>query len=710
MFTLGEEPIPGKSIAYHTDDPHLLPAVKAALHDDEWEELKNSRLGVFIKFWELKFGWVSRLVHYMLCYQLDIKKKYELWCLIGPEPVRFSMIEFEHLTGLNCEYIKNLDNPAVEVTDELARFLELTAVDIDAGPSSHQIVEACERSGEWSRDDRLRLGYLAIYTGFIEGKKYSSATRASPARLVMDLEDFETYPWGRLAFKTLIDSVKAKKLTKTCYTVDGFIQVLQVWVYYAMPDLAASFGKPIRNKPSPPLLAYKGHKGRKFVKEAISTQTRVVNYEQKEIDEMFPQWDNDESDVVVENLVKFMFAAKGKWKWTQECCPVEGAKKCTNPVYVKQERPQPSVNEERRAQPTVNEERKAPEKARTEAYTESPAAAARNGITREEIEQLFKDMTKVMTAGFGQCVEAVKLLGGRMEALEKKVGIKRKGTDSNELQLTLSDTGKDAKEPGSESVNGDKGGRENNVHAANIEPGCLTEPSVVIMDKTKPTKSDLEREEERREAKKDIVKEYCRAKSERERKLAASQQSPFLGNSTAKQIVPTKNVGHGYDPFAPIDKKNAKVFLEFLKKDLHHTLRFEKKPSGSRSLWFATLQTPLKWLMGYHMDGFINLLRLRYSEHPEHFRSDRLCFLDSTFGLMWIDKYGDFKSSEPGINGLGRRLPPGAFDHYAGLVPKYRQSNHIWGKYVDDIYAPVNYNNEHWIAIWVSIPKKHITI
>ena len=77
----------------------------------------------------------------------------------------------------------------------------------------------------------------------------------------MDLEDFETYPWGRLAFKTLIDSVKAKNLTKTCYTVDGFIQVLQVWVYYALPDLAASFGKPIRKKLSPPLLAYKGHKG-----------------------------------------------------------------------------------------------------------------------------------------------------------------------------------------------------------------------------------------------------------------------------------------------------------------------------------------------------------------------------------------------------------------------------------------------------------------
>nr|VDD54207.1 unnamed protein product [Brassica oleracea] len=96
----------------------------------------------------MKFGWASRLVNYILCFQLDIKKKYELWCFIGPEPLRFSLIEFEHLTGLNCEYTENLDNPDVEVTDELARFWELMGVDIDAGPNSQQIIAACQRFGE----------------------------------------------------------------------------------------------------------------------------------------------------------------------------------------------------------------------------------------------------------------------------------------------------------------------------------------------------------------------------------------------------------------------------------------------------------------------------------------------------------------------------------------------------------------------------------
>lgn len=29
---------------------------------------------------------------------------------------------------------------------------------------------------------------------------------------------------------------------------------------------------------------------------------------------------------------------------------------------------------------------------------------------------------------------------------------------------------------------------------------------------------------------------------------------------------------------------------------------------------------------------------------------------------------------------------------------------------VDVLYAPVNYNNDHWIAIWISIPNKHIIV
>ncbi|WZY77796.1 hypothetical protein YC2023_024180 [Brassica napus] len=167
---------------------------------------------------------------------------------------------------------------------------------------------------------------------------------------------------------------------------------------------------------------------------------------------MYPTWDNDAVDVSVKNLV--------------ELCVLNlngsGPKSAGQP----------------------KEESRAPKKARTEAGTsEDPieppleSSAARNGIMRENIELMFKEMTKVVTAGIGQCVKEIKflrdrmeamkkivginkkdtlemkigtagigqgvkeikLLGDRMEAMEKIVGINKKNTDHNELQLTVSE-------------------------------------------------------------------------------------------------------------------------------------------------------------------------------------------------------------------------------------------------------------------------------
>ncbi|KAF8074318.1 hypothetical protein N665_1114s0007 [Sinapis alba] len=229
----------------------------------------------------------------MLCVKLHIKKKYELWCLVGPEPARFSLIVLEHLTGLNCDYVENLKNPRCEVTEETTAFWQLLGVCIDAGPTTEQIIAACKRCAEWSQDDQMRLGYLAIFTGFIEGKKFLTVTRASLARLVMDLKEFENYPWGRVAFK--------------------------VWVYYALPELGAEYGHPVQNKPSPSLMAYNGGKERRFFKDAIKIQSsgksfgksshqtisRRLNYKssvsrltivmnfvkKKDISEMWSKWD-----------------------------------------------------------------------------------------------------------------------------------------------------------------------------------------------------------------------------------------------------------------------------------------------------------------------------------------------------------------------------------------------------------------------------------
>uniref|UniRef100_A0A0D3AAA5 Ubiquitin-like protease family profile domain-containing protein n=1 Tax=Brassica oleracea var. oleracea TaxID=109376 RepID=A0A0D3AAA5_BRAOL len=194
----------------------------------------------------------------MLGFQLDIKKKYELWGLVGPKPVRFLLLEFENLTCLNCEYIEDFERPHCVVTKELISFWEMLGVHVEAEPSTQGIIAAFERCEGWSRDDRKRLAYFAIFTGYIEERIYSTPTRVSLARLVMELEPFENYPWGRVVFKVMMDSVKG--------------EIFRVWVNTALPELGANYGNPLPNNPSPPILAYKGRKRRIQFKEAILSQ------------------------------------------------------------------------------------------------------------------------------------------------------------------------------------------------------------------------------------------------------------------------------------------------------------------------------------------------------------------------------------------------------------------------------------------------------
>ncbi|KAG2306831.1 hypothetical protein Bca52824_026579 [Brassica carinata] len=97
--------------------------------------------------------------------------------LVGPEPLRFSPLEFENLTGLNREYIEDLETPKFEVTKD-GFFTGMLGV--HPKPGQLRSIIAAKRCEDWSTEDRKRLAYLSIFTGFIEGRKFSTATRSSP--------------------------------------------------------------------------------------------------------------------------------------------------------------------------------------------------------------------------------------------------------------------------------------------------------------------------------------------------------------------------------------------------------------------------------------------------------------------------------------------------------------------------------------------------
>nr|VDD23417.1 unnamed protein product [Brassica rapa] len=237
----------------------------------------------------------------------------------------------------------------------------------------------------------------------------------------------------------------------------------------------------------------------------------------------------------------------------------------------------------------------------------------------------------------------------------------------------------------SESVNGTNAGRKSLPEDkgpdvptdASSSKDKAPEPSLVLLEKNQPTVSDLQKEDARYQEKRDAALALFRAKSDRTRKLAASQQSPYTANSTAKVIIPNKKLYPGYSPFASIDKKKLKELADWLKTSdcfstfcvcCHYRTPLDKKPRTSITWWYHILQTSLEWLEDCHIDAWINVLRKRYDANPQHFRSERM--------------------------------------HYTIILPIEQGL----GTDIDDVYAPVNYTDSHWIAMWISIPKRYIVV
>ncbi|CAN6892563.1 unnamed protein product, partial [Brassica oleracea] len=159
--------------------------------------------------------------------------------------------------------------------------------------------------------------------------------------------------------------------------------------------------------------------------------TRVINFVQKDIGEMFPKWEFDVEDTPAKNIIKLMFV-KRPWKWIMDCWEVTGTWVNTNPAVVSPAKKK--VVKEDSPRPRKKARKKAPAEASEEGHTvaRSEVTTTVGGLTKEDIKTMFKDIVDTIREGFVTYLKEIKYLSERVEAVEKKVGIttKRKGTSS----------------------------------------------------------------------------------------------------------------------------------------------------------------------------------------------------------------------------------------------------------------------------------------
>ena len=154
--------------------------------------------------------------------------------MIEKQPARFSLFEFEDITCLNCEPLPN--TMVVEDVKKSNSFWALFNMRRNRSTPSAEDIRTLCRSPDvcrsWSREDQIRLCYLVILTGGLLALDRREAIPPAKAKLLMDLDIFEQYPWGRVAFVELVQQIKDATVTKikaNNYVCKGFVQVIQVW-------------------------------------------------------------------------------------------------------------------------------------------------------------------------------------------------------------------------------------------------------------------------------------------------------------------------------------------------------------------------------------------------------------------------------------------------------------------------------------------------
>ncbi|KAJ4914804.1 Uncharacterized protein Rs2_00354 [Raphanus sativus] len=243
MFAAGEEPAGDRVNTYHK--PKRIESILEALDPEEVEFLRQSTFGKIIAQAENP-SFSGSFGQFVLVRNLRVKKKYEIWFLFAGKPIRMSLHEFAHVTGLNCrkipkKSIKRKKNPITEKLywGELFGSLKFCLVDT--------AIEMLKKRKIKDRAMRLKYACLAFTSCVLLPTSHLPRIIPEHVELIRDLNQFLNYPWGRLAFEMLVTGIKKKDeilLSQTSVALPGFVDAIQLVFIAAVPQIRETVNTP----------------------------------------------------------------------------------------------------------------------------------------------------------------------------------------------------------------------------------------------------------------------------------------------------------------------------------------------------------------------------------------------------------------------------------------------------------------------------------
>ncbi|XP_022883511.1 uncharacterized protein LOC111400329 [Olea europaea var. sylvestris] len=220
----------------------------------------DSCLGFLADVPEIQF--FAQLIQALVYRGIHCDKSHELWFNVQGHLTRFGLQEYAIVTGLHARLFSEGDRYTKALEKKRLKekyFKSLEKI------SCAQLEKAFLHAST-PRADRYKLGLALIVEGVITTPNNNVGIDEDTLAIVDDLELFFAYPWAKVGYRRLLkgfrgtwarkmSDAKMKNEKDVSYTIHGFLIVMQIWAYEAMPELGKRFGGRVGER-SPRLLCW----------------------------------------------------------------------------------------------------------------------------------------------------------------------------------------------------------------------------------------------------------------------------------------------------------------------------------------------------------------------------------------------------------------------------------------------------------------------
>nr|VDD60398.1 unnamed protein product [Brassica oleracea] len=560
----------------------------------------------------------------------------------------------------------------------------------------------------WSFEKRRLIGLLSVLSIGVLGISPGSRIPLEQAKRVLDIEEFERYPWGRVAFSSLVNSVKVISFEeRNKYTLRGCVHALLIWVYESIPGIGEEYGNRIEGN-QVPLLSWSASRCRINWDQFYKKEKNILH---GELDDTY--WNQNTRNAPVAN--------KAKRKLASEC-----------EACVKKKMPK-----ERTSDHDLIEAAK----------TLTSTVASMDKIVAEKVLTAVDTTIEAkVNARVGQ-VELV--LAKQISTLKEDVAILREQMQAiapkNDAHFVNQEDEVNSNDPVSSWMVQDKA--PTHLDAAAVQ--CVVRKKaknsevkltshvllatdgekVVGKNQAKKAAGDLKTvkkeknvvpqlrdsaetwsnsEDRNKYGKLDATLDQLAASfldgplQKRKPQLTKTQVYPYVGNSTVKRIITGVSKAY-YDPLAKVDETKFKKLLDYLHNiagDNDVDTHFYMRLITPRDDWETDESG---WLTDSNMASAMLMFHKRHMKNPSPYSSSRIAFLDHWFVKSWARDYKTYDPKTWKFSDTYKKV-------FNGNYPTEFSNNRQWLKDVDRLFLCHLINGNHWVALEVDLLKKIIHV